>query len=364
MLTQHTRRSVYALCMVLSLVVTQLSYACTGIRLIAKDGSVIHARTLEFATDLQSNVIVVPRGMERKGNTPDGNNGMTWKTQYASVGANALDLPIIVDGVNEAGMAIGLFYFPGYADYQTYDRATADKTIGQLQLGSWILDNFASIDEMLKYLDNIVVTSVVTKGPNFPMPVHYIVQEASGKSVVLEYVNGELNVHDNPLGVITNSPTYDWHMTNLRNYVNFSFTNAPDVKLGSVTLKPFGEGSGMLGMPGDFTPPSRFVRAAAFSQSAFPAESGNEAVLQAFHLLNNFDIPKGAVRENETDAQGNILADYTLWTSAVDQKEKAFYFRTYDNSQIRRVALKDQDLNASKIKTISMDGKEQIKTLK
>jgi choloylglycine hydrolase len=97
------------------------------------------------------------------------------------------------------------------------------------------------------------------------------------------------------------------------------------VQLGPVKLEPFGQGSGMLGMPGDFTPPSRFVRAVAFSHSVFQPKTGDDAVLEAFHILNNFDIPKGAAREVEKDEHGNNLADYTLWTSASDLHAKRFY---------------------------------------
>jgi choloylglycine hydrolase len=158
--------------------------------------------------------------------------------------------------------------------------------------------------------------------------VHYVVHDATGKSIVLEYPEGRLNFHDNPLGIMSNSPTFDWHMTNLRNYVNFSLMNVPPVQLGSVNLLPFGQGSGMLGLPGDFTPPSRFVRAAAFSQSVLPSQTGNETVLEVFHILNAFDIPKGGAREHEKDEHGNVLADYTIWTSANDLKAKRFYFRT------------------------------------
>ncbi|MFM7325795.1 MAG: linear amide C-N hydrolase [Nodosilinea sp.] len=170
-------------------------------------------------------------------------------------------------------------------------------------------------------------------------------------------------MHDNPLGVMANSPTFDWHMTNLRNYVNFSFTNLPPVQVGPVKLLPFGLGTGMLGMPGDFTPPSRFVRAVAFSQSVLPSKTGEEAVLQAFHLLNNFDIPRGAAREAEKDEHGNVVADYTLWTSANDLKAKRFYFRTYDNSQIRMVDLTKMNLNGRGIQTFSMQGREVIQPL-
>lgn len=104
-------------------------------------------------------------------------------------------------------------------------------------------------------------------------------------------------------------------MTNLRNYLNFSLVNVPPVQIGSVKLDGFGQGTGMLGLPGDFTPPSRFVRAVAFSTSVLPSKTGNEAVLQAFKILNAFDIPKGAAREKHRNEHGNVLADCTIWTS-------------------------------------------------
>ena len=337
--------------------------ACTGIQLIAEDGTVVYARTMEFGNDIQSDVIMIPRGYARVGTTPDGKEGLKWKAKYASVGANGVGLPVLFDGLNEKGLAAGMFYFPTSAGYMPYTAADAGKTIAQWEVGSWILENFASVEEVKANIGNIVVPAVVFCGWGFAPEAHYIVHDASGKSIVIEYVGGKLNVHDNPLGVLTNSPTFDWHMTNLRNYLNFSMTNAPPVQLGSVKLLPTGQGSGMLGLPGDFTPPSRFVRAVAFSQSVFKPKTGDDAVLEAFHVLNQFDIPKGAAREHEKDAHGNVLADYTLWTSANDLKAKRFYFRTYENSQIRMVDLMKMKLDAKDITKISMKGAESIRSL-
>lgn len=346
-----------------ALLLASAAEACTGIRLTAADGTVVHARTLEFGIDLHSNVIVSPRGYERVGATPDGKDGLTWKAKYASVGANAIGLPIIIDGLNEAGLAAGLFYFPTTAGYMAYDAASAAKTIAPWQLASWVLDNFGSVEEVKANIGSIIVAPTVLKQWGFTPPVHMIVHDAAGKSIVVEYVGGKLNVYDNPLGVITNSPGFDWQTTNLRNYVNFSFANRPPVQLGPVTLEPFGQGSGMLGMPGDFTPPSRFVRAVAFSQSVLQPKTGDEAVLTAFHILNNFDIPKGAARDSQKDDHGNIVADYTLWTSANDLKTKRFYFRTYENSRIRMVDLMKANLDAKAIVTLPMSGEETIERL-
>ncbi len=337
--------------------------ACTGLRLTAEDGTVVHARTLEFGVDLGSDVIMVPRGYARTGTAPDGKPGMKWRTRYASLGANGVDLPYIFDGLNEKGLAVGTFYFPTTAGYMDFEARDASRTLAPWELGSWLLENFADVEEVKANIGKVVVPEVVLGAWGFVPPVHWVVHDATGSSIVIEYVKGRLNVHDNPLGIMSNSPTFDWHMTNLRNYVNLEITNSPTLKLGTVELKPLGQGAGMLGLPGDYTPPSRFVRIAAFSQAVLPSKTGWDAVQQAFHVLNAFDIPRGVARDREKDAHGNIVADYTTWTSANDLKRKRFYFRTYDNSRIRMVDLMRMDLDSKKIITIPMKGKEEVKDL-
>ena len=345
---------------ILSLGVTSVD-ACTGITLKATDSSVVHARTLEFAVDLHSNVLVIPRGYKRQGTTPEGKNGKKWISKYASIGANGSGVPWIFDGFNEKGLSMGLFYHPTTAVYMPYKKSDAKNTLAVWELGSYILENFATTEEVKKHIKNLVVPAVVFKEWGFVPPVHFLVTDASGKSIVIEYLKGKLNVFDNPLGVLTNSPSFDWHMTNLRNYPNIGAVQPKTRTVGGVELKPFGMGAGMIGLPGDFTPPSRFVRAVAFTTSIVPMFNGREAVLQAFHILNNFDIPKGSAREDHKDKYGNIIADFTTWTSASDLKAKKFYFRTYDDSQIRVVDLNKMDLDSKKIVTIPMNSKEVIK---
>jgi choloylglycine hydrolase len=187
-----------------------------------------------------------------------------------------------------------------------------------------------------------------------------MVADADGRYVVLEYLRGELNVCDNPLGVITNAPSFDWHLTHLRNYVNLTVTNVPPIAISGLKMAGLGQGTGMLGLPGDFTPPSRFVRAVAFTQSALPVATAQEGVLQTFHILNQFDIPKGAARGVE---QGRTVADYTLWTSVSDLTNLRYHFRTFDNSRIRMVDLKRMDLDAREVKTFPMSGQEVVEDL-
>jgi len=334
---------------------------CTGIQLTAKTGAVVCGRTMEFGIDLESYVLMSPRDHTRTGATPDGLEGLRWSAKYASVGISGLKLDILIDGVNEMGLGVGIFYFPHYVGYMPYTPDDAAKTIAPWQVTSWILDQFADVEEVRKNIDKVVVAAVVLARWKIVPPFHYVVYDASGKSIVLEYVGGKLNVHENPLGVITNSPSFDWHMTNLNNYLGYSFTNRPTVKLGPIELGQFGDGNGMFGLPGDITPPSRFVRAVAYSQSVWQSKTGADAVLQAFHILNNFDIPIGSARVPGSK-DGVVQADYTLWTVARDLETKNYYFRTYENSQIRMVELMEM-LDATAPVKFSMDDGEVIKCL-
>jgi len=334
-----------------------LLWACTGITIKPKDGSIIFARTLEFAIDIKSNIIVVPRGKEYVGTAPGDKPGLSWKTKYGIVGANGFDLPVTVDGLNEKGLHVGLFYFPGFAKYQEIKAEDGGKALAPWELGVFLLGTCSDVKEAVAAANGVRVGEVVQKEMGLVPGVHYIVTDASGKCVVLEYVGGELKVHEDPLGVMTNSPTFDWHMTNLSNYVNLTVSNVPEVNVGGDEIKGFGQGSGMLGLPGDFTPPSRFVRAVAFSKSAVPVATAKEGVLQAFHILNQFDIPKGSARGLD---HGKEVADYTQWTTAADLKNLRYHYRTFDDSRIRMVDLKALDLDAKEIKTISMQGAEQI----
>jgi choloylglycine hydrolase len=260
--------------------------ACTGIRIKPTDGSVIVGRTMEFATDLRSNIIVIPRDTELLGTAPGAKAGVRWRSKYAVVGANAFDYPVIVDGLNEKGLAVAIFYFPGYAMYQEVKEEDVAKALAPWELASYLLSTCSDTKEAIAAARGVRVGEVVLNELGFVPPCHYVVHDAGGRCVVLEHVNGELKVHDNPLGVVTNSPTFDWHMTNLRNYVNLTVTNVPPVDVSDIKLGGFGQGTGMLGLPGDFTPPSRFVRAVVFTQSALPVKSAPDGVLQAFHILN------------------------------------------------------------------------------
>ena len=333
------------------------SNACTGITLKAKDGSFVFGRTLEFAHKMDSEVIVIPRNIKFSGITPTGKNGLQWKSKFAAVGANFNSTPVIIDGINEKGLSCGMFYFPDLADYQRVVKSDFPKTIAPWQFATWILTNFESVSEVKKNLPKIKVANVVFKKWNMVIPMHSIVTDAKGNSIVIEYIKGQLNIYDNEYGVITNSPSFDWMTTNIRNYLKLSPNNFSKKTVAGKSLTPFGEGSGMFGVPGDFTPPSRFIRALFFSMASLTCDNSKDTAMQAFHILNNFDIPKGTVRSDK----GEVTAyDWTQWTAVHDLHEKNYYYKTKGNSRIRVVKLMKCNLNSDNISKLTMDTPENI----
>lgn len=331
--------------------------ACTGLKLVAEDGTVVNGRTLEFGVYVETKVAMVPRGYEFTGTTPDG-AGMKYKAKYGAVGCMAFDDLSILDGMNEKGLAIGVFYFPGFAGYSKITGENRSKALSPIEFSNWVLTQFGTLEEVKSGLSGVVIAPTVYKdwGNDVP-PFHYIVYDKAGKSLVIEPMDGKFVVYDNPIGVFTNSPTFDWHMTNLRNYINFKAENAAPLKMDGVELAPFGQGSGMVGLPGDFTPPSRFVRAAIFGATAIKPANSEDGVFQLFHILNQFDIPVGVARQK---VNGVIHSDSTLATCVKNPQTLMYYFKTYENQGISSVDLKKLDLDAKEIKRVSTNGTQKV----
>ncbi len=333
--------------------------ACTGIQLQTKDGTYVSGRTLEFGLFFETSVIVVPRGYEFTGQSTLG-DGKRWKAKYASVGTIIADNKAILDGINEKGLSVGSFYFPGFAKYSVTTPVNRSISMSSSDFTQWIVSQFATVEEVRSAIENdeVAISSVLT--PGFPpevQPFHFIVYDKSGKSLVIEPLDGKLVLYDNPTGTMANSPTFDWHMTNLRNYIALNPNNIPPVSIFGKSFKQLGQGSGMLGLPGDFTPPSRFVRATVFSATAIPEDNATKGIRQVFHILNNFDIPVGVAREKH---DGAIHTDYTMLTTARDSKNLRYYYKTYDDQTIRMVDLSKFNFNAKRIFKISTKSEQPI----
>lgn len=335
--------------------------ACTGITLVSKDGVHVLARTIEWGgSDLNSRYVVVPRGYTQRTLLPDGKQGALFTAQYGYVGLAVEQETFVAEGMNEAGLSAGLFYFPGYGQYPKYDPQQNNTTVTDLQLVSWILGQCRTVEEVETTVNELHIVSIDPRAST----VHWRFADVSGRQVVLEIINGHPRFYENKLGVLTNSPGFDWQMTNLNNYVNLRSGSATEQRLGhDAELVPFGAGSGFLGIPGDVTPPSRFVRAAFYQSSAPQQDSAVQTVLQCFRILSSFEIPIG-IEFSAGETPTNIPSA-TQWTSAADMMNRKIYYNTMYNSAIRCIDLRQIDFSRVKYRSVPLDEtkRQSIETL-
>ena len=345
--------------MVVLLLAPITANACTGIMLKTKDGKTVHGRTLEFGVEVSTSLVAVPKNYPFAGKTDLG-EGLKYKTKYSMTGLITFTDVNIADGMNSAGLSSGAFYFPTFAEYTPLTKENQSKALSPVDFNNWVLASFATVDEVKMAIENnevVIVPTVLEGWGETAPPFHYVVYDKSGKSIVIEPLKGKLVVYDNPIGVMTNAPTFDWHMTNLRNYTNLKTENATSMTIAGITFEQLGQGSGMRGIPGDFTPPSRFVRATAFSVTALPTETTFDAIKDVFHILNNFDIPKGFSREV---VDGKIYPDYTQITLARDPNTLKFYYKTYNNQNIKEFDLNSFDANSNSILILNTASEQSV----
>jgi choloylglycine hydrolase len=255
-------------------------------------------------------------------------------------------------------LVLGAFYHPGYAEYD-YKHQSSKKDISVSQLIAYLLSNCADIEEVRNELENnIHVISLIEPLFGSEVPAHYIASDKSGNSIIIEFLAKKTIITPNPIGVITNSPSFAWHMTNLRNYLQLHVEPAKSISIDGVELAPLSSGTGMLGLPGDFTSPSRFVRAIALSKAASKTDNGPDTVLQALHTLDNFNVPLSSA-EGADISQDQSLKRATVWSSAGDLTNLKYYYHTATNRRTRMIDLKKIDFNSSELVILPIEKNKQ-----
>lgn len=356
-----TLNKLTALTLAATMLAAQSLYACTGIAFTTEDGTAIAGRSIEWGYfDLNSKLVIMPRGAEFQSYTTDGKkNGLKWKGKYGYAGVALVYEDFIGEGVNEAGLNAGMFYFSGYGSLEKYNPKKASKSLADMYMVSWILSNFATVEEVKANLHKIIVVPIGYKDGQ-PMPTaHWRVTDAKGGNIAIEITdNGKVNVYDNKAGVFTNSPEFPWHITNLNNYINLNTGIAKDRKIGGVELKSLGGTSALLGLPGDYTPPSRFVRAFFALHSAPKAKNAEAGIKQGFQILKGFTIPIG-----EEFAPGQTPPDLpsaTQWTAFSNLGGKEFYYNTMYNPTVRKIDLNKIDFGKVKKYVLPLETKKDI----
>lgn len=242
--------------------------------------------------------------------------------------------PAFAEGMNSDGLGCAGLNFSRYAYYE--NSAVEGKTnLAPYDFILYVLSDFSSVADVKNSISTVELVSVPINKDTPIATLHWMICDKTGASIVVEKTKSGLTCYDNPVGVMTNDPTFDWHLTNLNEYMKISPFDCELTVWNGLKLKGLGVGNGTLGLPGDFESVSRFVRA-AFLRSNLPImESEGEAISAFFHILDNLAMPKGSVI-----VEGN-RESYTLYSSCMNLDKGIYYFKTYNNNRISAINMND-----------------------
>ena len=236
---------------------------------------------MEWAFDMKWTLVSQPKGTALSLIAPKatGLPAKTVVTKYPVVGVSAAIIPggALLDGQNSEGLSMSGNFLPGFTQYQTVTPQDKDYQ-SVLTFGSWALGNFANVADLREALKTMKVWAddSLPTGPT-PATLHFVFVDRGGAGMVVEYVGGEVNIHDNIAHVLTNAPTYDWHINNIRNYLSLSTVGVQQRQIGTVNVTEIGQGGGFIGLPADYTPPSRFLRATALRHTVTPPKTADRS---------------------------------------------------------------------------------------
>ncbi|MGX7417843.1 linear amide C-N hydrolase [Carnobacterium gallinarum] len=321
---------------------------CTNIMLKSIENDIFWGRTMDFTFDpfsVNSKITIIPENYEIKGES------LTWVSKYRFMGINMNDSYLFFDGVNEAGLVGDLQYLEecSWDTSENLNKRGLTPLYGE-EVVTWILSNYATVAEIAEAMTNfgLMIGSyqpfidIAPKGASPIVPLHYTFTDKSGESIVLEPTdNGGFVIFKNTIGIMTNSPTYDWHLTNLRNYIELTDSNRGKVTLtNDILLNQIESGSGLLGLPGDYTAPSRFIRATFLSKFIYPFKS-EAGINTLYKIFNPFIIAKGV----EKVSPGSKISDFTGYWIGYDIKNLTLSIQPHDTTTFTMASLKKETTN-------------------
>lgn len=310
---------------------------CTGVRFDDGNGGMFFGRNLDWSVGYGEKVVVAPRGYRYK----SAFLGEMGGTAVIGMGIVVENTPLYFDCANEHGLAVAGLNFPGYAAYE--DSAVEGKTnVAAYEFPLWIASNFKTVDEAAEALKNV---AIVAKPINDQYPVselHWLIGDAK-RSIVVEYTASGMEVFENDVDILTNQPGYAWHQENLRNYMNMAPEMPESVKWGKATMKPFGSGSLIRGLPGGFYSTDRFVRV-AYLNTHYPVQPDEATnVARLFHTLAGVAMIDGGA------AMADGKFEKTIYTGGYSSATQTYYYNTYEDFEIKSVAMKDYNLGSSEL---------------
>ena len=307
-------------------------------------------RTLDYEFSYGDEVTITPRNFpfhfREQGNL---------NTHYAIMGmAHVIDnCPLYYDAINEKGLGMAGLNFVGNAVYR--EQEEGKDNVAQFEFITWILSQCATVKEARRFVEKI---NLLNTPFNEKLPVaqlHWIISDRE-ESITIESVKEGINIYENPVGVLTNNPPFDKQMFNLNNYMHLSAKSPENNFSKDLNLTTYSRGMGAIGLPGDLSSQSRFVRVAFTKMNSFSGDGEMESVSQFFHILNSVDQQRGCCELD--DGKYEI----TLYTSCCNTDKGIYYYTTYNNHQITAVDMHKENLEGNELVCYPLITEEQIKT--
>jgi len=305
-------------------------------------------RTLDYHCSFGEEVVIVPRNMPLPFRAQK-----SIERHYAIIGMAHVEngYPLFYDGVNERGLAMAGLNFVGYAHYGPYRQGK--NNIAHFELIPWILGLCDSVPQALCLIEKLNITDTAFSDAFEPAQLHWLIGDRE-QSVVLESTKQGIQVWPNPVGVLTNNPPFDEQLFHLNNFMHLSAKGPENRFAPGLQLREYSRGMGALGLPGDFSSQSRFVRAAFTALNSTAENSDIGCVNQFFHILDTVAQPRGCC-ELESGAY-----EITIYTSCCDGEKGIYYYTTYENRTIHAVDLHRENLEGDRLICYRLILREEI----
>ena len=320
---------------------------CTHFLLQSQDKQIVVGRSMDFSRPLAPAFYAQRRGERFSQPVWPGAefrkmaDAEAWPVRYGYVGVSCADLPlpgisqrVVTDGLNEAGLSVSLLWQPN-ARYQEF--ASLGTTVLAPLFADWVLAHCASVADAWELLPGrqFWLPPWLAKS----LPLHAAIADKDGRAIVVEFQDGQQKIYSNPVGVCANAPWFSWHLDNLGNYLALTPDDPPAREFGNLQVQAAGRGGGLGGLPGGYSSPARFVRAAYLKQFADPAEDLGQAYALADQLLGAVQTPRGAIRDG-------AARDHTQWTVLMGLASGEIALRAYGGMRYCGLRLADIDFAA------------------
>lgn len=308
---------------------------CTAISY--QNGDTYFGRNLDLERGYGERVVMTPRNYEIRMRCLE-----PLVRHYGMIGMAAVvdDYPLYFEATNEKGLSAAGLNFPENAYYPDFERGKDNVT--PFEFIPWILGNCATVDEAKVQMKNMNLVNVGFSDNLKLSPLHWMISDKE-KSIVVESTRSGLQINDNPFQVLTNNPSFEYHLTNMSNYMGLSVGPATMEFPAKLPLKNYSLGMGALGLPGDYSSASRFVRACFVKENSVSEKSEKSAVNQFFHILDAVAMPKGCVWTKNG-------FEYTRYSSCCNVNRGIYYYKTYDDPTIRMAQMNAVYLNEKYLK--------------